>query len=89
MRQAIQTRYHGPTNTRGARISATAQAGRIYVHYDHALEINENHTRAAEALAWKYGWTGNWYGGATPDGRGNVYVVDDGGPTFETERKGN
>ena len=29
--QAIRTRYHGATNTRGARISAQCEAGRIYV----------------------------------------------------------
>lgn len=27
--QAIETRYHGPTNTRGARVSARCEAGRI------------------------------------------------------------
>lgn len=73
-RQAIETRYHGPTNTRGARISASAQAGRIYVSYDHALGIDENHAAAALAFAKRWGWAGEWVGGGRADGRGNVYT---------------
>lgn len=67
MRKAITTRYAGPTNTRGSRISATAQAGRIYVAYDYALNAEENHARAAKAYAHKWQWTGEWRGGAAPD----------------------
>ena len=38
--QAIETRYLGPTNTRGSRIKATAAAGSITIHYDDALLTN-------------------------------------------------
>lgn len=54
--QAIRTRYHGPSNTRGSRISAQCEAGRIYVGYDHALNLDENHVAAATALRVKLGW---------------------------------
>jgi hypothetical protein len=86
MFQAIVTKYIGPTNYRGSRIVAKAAAGRIYVSYDHALNIEDNHTAAAEALANKFGWAGWWRGGGMPSGDGNVYVCSDIGaaPAFAT-----
>ena len=74
MRQAIVTKFIGPTNHRSARVKATAAAGSIFVTWDDALDVNANHTRAALQLARKYGWTGTWEGGGMPDGSGNVYV---------------
>lgn len=73
MLQAIVTKYHGPTNSRGSRITASAFAGRVTVHYDHALNPDQNHAKAAEALVRKLGWTpsegkgyaGLWVGGAS------------------------
>ena len=35
--QAIETKYFGPSNVKGSRIKATAQAGSVTVGYDHAL----------------------------------------------------
>lgn len=67
-RQAITTKYHGPTNTRGSRISASAEAGRIFVPYDHALSLSDNHAAAAAAFAAKWGWDGSWHGGGTAAG---------------------
>lgn len=77
MRQAIVTKYHGPTNYRGSRVSATAQAGRITLGWDDALDTNANHDKAALALCARYGWTGKLAGGGMPDGRGNAYVILD------------
>ena len=59
--QAIRTRYHGPTNTRGSRISAQCEAGRIYVSYDHALNGDENRKVAARTLRDKLGWNTSYY----------------------------
>lgn len=73
MRQAIVTRFLGPTNHRGARVKATADAGTVTVSWDYALGISENHERAAFALADKLGWTGNWVGGGLP-GKGYAFV---------------
>lgn len=74
MYQAIITKYLGPTNTRGSRISAKAAAGRVSVPYDHALNIEGNHTAAAQALADKMGWKGALVGGGVPDGSGYAFV---------------
>jgi hypothetical protein len=73
MRQAIVTTYHGATNTRGSRISATAEAGRIYVSYDYGDE--DQHHRAAKALAEKMEWFGTWVAGGLPGGHGNCYAM--------------
>ena len=59
----------GPTNFRGSRIAATTGSGmRMTVECDDALNMEENHAAAAQALAKKYGWTGPWHGGATTEG---------------------
>lgn len=53
----IETRYHGPTNTRGARISATSTEGhRVFVPYDYSVEILDDHAKAVNALRQKLGW---------------------------------
>lgn len=73
--QAIVTKFFGPTNHRGSRIKATAQAGSVTVGYDHALNAEDNHLAAATALAAKYGWEGPLTAGAMPDGRGYAFVM--------------
>jgi len=79
MRQAIATKYHGPTNTRGSRISARAEAGAVSVDYDHALNAADNHLAAARRLAEKLGWSGEWFGGGLPSG-GYCFVCADHAP---------
>lgn len=83
MRQAIVTKYLGPTNFRGSRIKASAYAGSIIVDYDCALNSERNHLEAAKKLANKYGWSGKWLAGGMPDETGNVYVNAD--AVFETD----
>jgi len=79
MRQSISTRYLGATNTRGSRVKARSSSGlSVTLPYDHEYDANTNHTRAAEALAREFGWVGRWVAGGAEDGRGNVYVQDDG-----------
>lgn len=80
MRQAITTRYIGPTNHRGARIRASAQVGSVLVGWDHALDVQANHAAAAKSLADKFGWLGDehsqsMHGGALPDDRGYAFVM--------------
>lgn len=60
--QAITTKYIGPTNTRGARIKARCAAGSLTVGFDYALNEDERHRGAAEALRKKLGWTADHYG---------------------------
>jgi hypothetical protein len=68
--QAIQTKYLGPTNYKGARVVAECDAGRVTLSWDHALNVEDNHAAAAQALAKKLGWTnyGPWHGGSLKDG---------------------
>jgi hypothetical protein len=61
--QAIQTRYLGPTNSRGSRIKAWAAAGSITIGYPHELSGQACHRKAAEALIAKLGWNDSHYGG--------------------------
>ena len=79
MRQAIVTKYLGPTNMRGSRVVATCQAGSLTVGWDHALDAPANHTAAARELAEHMGWHGTWVGGAMP-GAGYCYVMLRGAP---------
>ncbi|WP_059491413.1 hypothetical protein [Burkholderia ubonensis] len=70
--QAIVTKYLGPTDTRGARIKASCDAGSVAIPFDHALGQEERHAAAAMALARKLGWTrdaghlGRWVVGSLP-----------------------
>jgi len=78
--RALLTKYHGPTNSRGSRITATAGAGgaRVTVSYDCAKNSDGNHDAAALALCAKMGWTGDLIRGWTEDRNGRatgaVYV---------------
>jgi len=74
-RQSIQTKYHGPTNTKGSRISATSASGiKIFIGYPHELsEGVDSHALAAATLARKLGWTAeafeaHWVAGGTKGG---------------------
>ena len=54
--KAIQTVYHGPTETRGSRIIASCDGGRIICSYDSELSNESNHRRSAWKLIEKMGW---------------------------------
>jgi hypothetical protein len=66
MRQAIVTKYLGPTNFRGSRVKATCEADSITIPWDHAANVEKNHEIAAKALCVKLGWTWDFVGGALP-----------------------
>lgn len=65
--QTIRTKFHGPTNTRGSRYSASApcypEGRRVYVTADDSVGSNENHANAARKLCESIGWTGEMVGG--------------------------
>lgn len=67
-RQAIITKYIGPTNYRGSRVKASASAGSVTLEWDNALNSDGNHAAAAQALCDKYGWTGEYAMGGTETG---------------------
>ncbi len=56
MRQAIQTKYFGPTNFRGARIKAECSAGSIIIGWDYSKDVEGNHEAALCALRMKLDW---------------------------------
>lgn len=66
--QAIQTYYLAPTNHRDGRIVAKCGAGKVTLNWIGNLGIDENHLRAAKAMAIKLNWDGDWVGGTLPDG---------------------
>lgn len=76
MRQAIETRFLGPTNHRGARVTARANAGRVTIGWNFESSVEQNHWRAAEALAVCLGWAwgDHWVCGGSADGLGYVFV---------------
>ena len=61
--QAIRTRYHGATNTRGSRIVAKCEAGTFSMPYNHALGTWENHATAAAILLKRLNWGKPYAGG--------------------------
>ena len=54
MSQAIITKYHGPTNFRGSRYSAECERGKISVGAEDALNTEQNHVAAADALVARF-----------------------------------
>lgn len=67
--KAIVTKYHGPTNTRGARITASDDDGnRVSISYPSELSGVEVHRKAAVALKEKMGWKGSMVAGAVKNG---------------------
>lgn len=87
IRQAIATRFLGPTNHRGARVRAYAEAGSVTLAWDHRTNVETNHVAAAHTLAAKLGWNGTWQGGALP-GAGYCFVlVDSPRATFTVAEK--
>lgn len=77
MRQAIVTKYFGPTNSKGSRIQAKCAAKTIYVHYMSELNPDQMHEFAAKELQKKLGWDkyGALIGGGMPDGSGYCFVL--------------
>lgn len=70
-RVAIQTKYLGPTNSRGSRIKAERADGgeSVTVPYDYALSTSDNHAAAIQALVDKLDWADvTWVMGATQKG---------------------
>jgi hypothetical protein len=55
-RQAIETRYFGPTNVKGSRVKAECAAGSVTIDWASELNVDQNHYRAAWMLIEKLGW---------------------------------
>lgn len=78
---AITTKYHGPTNYRGARISATTGEQTVFVSYPYEKSGEDVHRVALAALLAKVDYAtdeqrnaDNWTGGDTKTGYAFVYT---------------
>jgi hypothetical protein len=71
MKQAIITKYLAPTNTKPARVKATApNAGAsLTIPWNHASTSDSNHGCAATFLAARLNWTGSSIMGSIEDGK--------------------
>lgn len=84
--QTIQTKYLGPTNTRGSRIKATCWLTSFTIPWDYSANVEENHTAAIEALVCKLnndriikGISHLWQvvaTGESVDGKGKTAIID-------------
>ena len=74
--QAIETKFIRATDIAGERINATAFGGSVTVGYDYALDAQENHRAAADALIAKMGWNGTYAQGGNAKGDGGYYFVN-------------
>lgn len=73
--QGIITKYHGPTASGPARISATSTAGtRKYYPAGRYDSDAENHQEAARAFVRAMNWHGIWYSGAYNDKGALIWV---------------
>jgi hypothetical protein len=80
MYQAIKVSYRGPTNTRGARMVASCDGGRVTTvttPYKHELNFEKNVAEAAYQLLLELNWTGDWHLGSLPGGDYCVVCVGD------------
>jgi hypothetical protein len=67
--QAIRTKYHGPTDHRGSRVTATSGSGcKLTIPMRHDLSHEQCHRVAAEMLAQKLAWPGTLIQGGLQDG---------------------
>jgi len=78
-RQAIETKYYGPTNHKGSRIRVKAEAGTQWFSWDYSKEVSENHAICANMFANDLGWLehSKLIGGGTQTGYVFVMVDND------------
>ena len=66
--KAIKTTFIPAGNVRGSRIKASdCDHNSITLSWDHGLDADQNHAKAAQALRDKMGWTGAMIGGGLKD----------------------
>lgn len=85
--KAIKTKYIGATDHKPSRIVASAEPhnrNRVTLSYDHELDTDGNHSRAALALCDKMLWTNPLARGHLDNGT-NVYVMLDKGRATYTK----
>lgn len=82
--KAIVTKFHGPSDTKGSRCSASDEDGnRVTISWSQVLNGEAPHAEAAIALCRKQGWTGRLIAGAVK--RGYVFVFENESSTYEVK----
>jgi hypothetical protein len=83
--QYIETKYLPPTNHKGGRVKAKASSapGSVTIPYDHSLDIEQAHAKAAMALAAKLDWRGEYAAGGND--RGYVFAFIGNSNLYATE----
>ena len=72
--KSITTKYHGPSATKGSRISATDNDGnRVMISKDLSMSDDGGHADAARALCRKMNWHGEMVTGWLKPGQ-HVFV---------------
>ena len=68
--QYIITKYLSATDTKGERIKAKASSApySITIPYDHSLDVEQAHAKAAMQLAAKLNWRGEYAAGGNDTG---------------------
>ena len=82
--KAIAVKYHGPTNNRGARVSASTggTAGKVTLPIRYDLSMEQNVAAAVDELLLRYEWLSYSYTiGALSDGT-YVAVLSDKPSTY-------
>lgn len=77
MRQAIVTKYIGPTNRRGTRVKAISAASTLTVDWNYDWDGQQNHIHAARILAIELNWLekNDIMGGSLPNSPGYCFVL--------------
>jgi hypothetical protein len=74
--KSIQTKYVGPSNVRGSRVTADDGDGnRIVLGWRSEWNSEQNHAEAAVTLCKRMGWGGRLQGGDTLKGGRTVGMV--------------
>ena len=83
--QYIETKYLPPTNNKNGRVKAKASYCNqsITISYDHSLDVEQAHAKAAMMLAKKLAWPGQYAAGGND--RGYVFVFIGSSNIYETE----
>ena len=74
--KAITVKYLGPTNSRGARVKASAGGGNVTLPFRHDLSMEQNVAAAVDELLLRYEWD-NPYTLGELDGGTYVAVLSD------------
>ena len=82
--KAITVKYLGPTNSRGARVKASAGGtqGNVTLPFRHEWSVEQNVAAAVDELLLRYEWDNSYALGVLPDGGTYVAVLSDKPSTY-------